>query len=240
MRGTRDRFERYPGFRVERRHQSASEAIKSALVATRMASIHHFGKLTLLQPTDAHWPAQLNERLGSSAPPILQAIGPLTVLAARRTASSAPPVRPAMPSFVRMTLPDALRDAGVTVISGFHSPIEKDCLRILLRGTQPIIVCPGRAIEGMRIPRECRAAFEAGRLLFLSPFNERPRRVTQGSALRRNEVVTALADEVFIAHITPGGRTEIWPRCSDAGESGRSRTVEGRTAAPRAEAPQKG
>jgi hypothetical protein len=101
-----------------------------------------------------------------------------------------------------------MRDAGVTAISGFHSPIEKDCLRILLRGTQPIIVCPARAIEGMRIPPECRAAFEAGRLLFLSPFTEQPRRVTQGAALRRNEVVAALADEVFIAHITPGGRTE--------------------------------
>jgi len=27
-----------------------------------------------------------------------------------------------------------MRDEGVTVISGFHSPIEKECLRILLRG----------------------------------------------------------------------------------------------------------
>jgi len=60
----------------------------------------------------------------------------------------------------------------------------------------------------MRIPPEWRAAFEGDRLLFLSPFTEQPRRVTQVSALRRNEVVAALADEVFIAHITPGGRTE--------------------------------
>ncbi len=28
----------------------------------------------------------------------------------------------------------ALRDAGVTVISGFHSPMEKECLILLLRG----------------------------------------------------------------------------------------------------------
>jgi len=33
-------------------------------------------------------------------------------------------------------------------------------------------------------------------------------RVTKESALRRNELVAALADEVFIAHITPGGQTE--------------------------------
>lgn len=32
-------------------------------------------------------------------------------------------------------------DEGVTVISGFHSPIENECLRILLRGKQLIIIC---------------------------------------------------------------------------------------------------
>lgn len=44
-----------------------------------------------------------------------------------------------------------LRDAGVTVIGEFHSPMEKECLNILLRGSQPIIVCPARSLENMRI-----------------------------------------------------------------------------------------
>jgi predicted Rossmann fold nucleotide-binding protein DprA/Smf involved in DNA uptake len=165
-------------------------------------------KPALLQPTDAHWPTQLSERLGSSAPRVLHAIGPLALLAGRRTALFCSARTPGDAILRAHDAARRMRDAGVTVISGFHSPIEKDCLRILLRGNQPIIVCPARAIEGMRIPPEWRAAFEAGRLLFLSPFTERPDRVTQGSALRRNEVVTALADEGFIAHITPGGRTE--------------------------------
>jgi len=34
----------------------------------------------------------------------------------------------------------ALRDAAVPVVSGFHSPVERECLSILLRGTQPIVV----------------------------------------------------------------------------------------------------
>jgi len=45
-----------------------------------------------------------------------------------------------------------LRDGQKTVISGFHSPIEKECLRILLRGKQPIIICPARSLEKMRVP----------------------------------------------------------------------------------------
>jgi predicted Rossmann fold nucleotide-binding protein DprA/Smf involved in DNA uptake len=101
-----------------------------------------------------------------------------------------------------------MRDNGVTVISGFHSPIEKECLRILLRGSQPIIICPARAIETMRIPTECRRAFEAGRILFLSPFTLQPTRMTRESAIRRNEFVAALADEAYIAHISEGGETE--------------------------------
>lgn len=53
----------------------------------------------------------------------------------------------------------------------------------------------------MRIPTECRTAFDAGRVLFLSPFTKQPKRVTKDSALRRNEVVAALADEAYIAHM---------------------------------------
>ena len=162
-----------------------------------------------IRPDDALWPKTLTERLGSSAPTALQAIGPVAPLAARRTALFCSARTPGDAILRAHDAARRMRDAGVTVISGFHSPIEKDCLRILLRGKQPIIVCPARAIEGMRIPPECRAACEAGRLLFLSPFTEQPRRVTQGSALRRNEVVAALADEVFIAHITLGGRTRL-------------------------------
>ncbi|MGH8534305.1 MAG: DNA-processing protein DprA [Gammaproteobacteria bacterium] len=162
----------------------------------------------MLTPGDAHWPKSLTDRLGASAPPTLQAIGPVALLAARKTALFCSARTPGDAILRAHDTARQLRDEGITVISGFHSPIEKDCLRILLRGAQPIIVCPARAIEGMRIPPECRAAFEAGRLLFLSPFTEQPKRVTKESALRRNELVAALADEVFIAHITPGGQTE--------------------------------
>jgi len=98
-----------------------------------------------------------------------------------------------------------LRDEGVTVISGFHSPVEKECLRILLRGKQPIIICLARALEKIRLPADWRGAVEAGRLLLISPFDKRPRRPTTESAQRRNEIVAALSDEVLIIHAESGG-----------------------------------
>lgn len=164
-------------------------------------------KPTALKPGDAFWPKCLTERLGKDAPRGLHAIGQVALLAGRRTALFCSARTPGNAILRAHDTARRLRDAGVTVISGFHSPIEKECLHILLRGKQPIIVCPARTIETMRIPTEFRAAFDAGRLLFLSPFIESPNRVTKDAALRRNEVVAALADEAFIAHIASGGQT---------------------------------
>lgn len=104
-------------------------------------------------------------------------------------------------------LAQALRDAGQAVVGGFHSPMEQECLALLLRGNQPVIVCPARAIDDLRIPTDWRPAIAAGRLLVLSPFEARERRVTAGLAERRNRFVAGLADEVFVAYAAPGSRT---------------------------------
>ena len=39
-----------------------------------------------------------------------------------------------------------------TVINGFRSPTEQECLEILLRGEHPAIVRPAPSVEEMRIP----------------------------------------------------------------------------------------
>jgi len=102
----------------------------------------------------------------------------------------------------------SLRDAGTTVISGFHTPVEKECLRILLGGTQPIIICPARSIEGMRIPTAWRKPLEEGRLLLLSPFEKKYRRMTVALAEQRNNFVVTMADAVLFIHADQGSKTE--------------------------------
>lgn len=156
---------------------------------------------------DALYPGVLLIRLGENAPAALTAIGPVAILANRKTALFCSARTPGDAILRAHDAARRMRDEGITVISGFHSPIEKECLQILLRGKQPIIVCAARAIESMRIPTECRAAFDAGRALFLSPFANQPKRITKDSALRRNEVVAALAENAYVAHVVPGGQT---------------------------------
>jgi hypothetical protein len=102
----------------------------------------------------------------------------------------------------------ALRDAGVPVLSGFHTPMEKECLDLLLRGNQPVIACPARGIEDMRLPSTLKTAIDSGRLLLLSPFNQKDRRPTARLAEERNRFVAALATEVFVAYAAEGGKTE--------------------------------
>jgi predicted Rossmann fold nucleotide-binding protein DprA/Smf involved in DNA uptake len=109
-------------------------------------------------------------------------------------------------------LASALRDNNVAVISGFHTPIERDCLHFLLRGRQPIVVCPARGIERMRIPPEWKAPIAEGRLLVVSRIPEGERRVTAALAAERNRLVADLCAAALVIYATPGGRTEEWCR----------------------------
>ncbi|MXZ91527.1 MAG: DNA-binding protein [Chloroflexi bacterium] len=114
----------------------------------------------------------------------------------------------------------SMRDAGVAVIGGFQTPMEKECLRLLLRGNQPVVICPARSIDNMRVPRDWRGRMEDGKILVLSPFPETVRRPTVESAIQRNELVASLATQVFIAHASPGSKTEsIARKLAAAGKS---------------------
>jgi len=106
----------------------------------------------------------------------------------------------------------SLRDDGGTVISGFHTPVEKECLRILLCGDQPIIICPARSIECMRIPSGWRKPVEEGRLLLLSPFEKKHRRMTAALADQRNKFIASIADDVLFIHAAVGSQSEQFAR----------------------------
>ena len=96
----------------------------------------------------------------------------------------------------------------MTVISGFHSPMERECLTILLRGAQPVIICPARSINNMRINREYKKPLKDGRLLFLSPFDKNRRRISVKSSHYRNLFVAAMSAVIFVAHAGHASKTE--------------------------------
>lgn len=99
------------------------------------------------------------------------------------------------------------REQGVTVISGFHSPMEEECLRILLRSPHPVIWCLARGML-KTIPRELRPAVDEGRLVIISPFPDKVRHVTAKTATIRNRTVADMATAVVVAHAAPGSKME--------------------------------
>src|SRR6266478_3693605 len=163
---------------------------------------------TVLSSTDAGYPERLQERLGEHAPRTLTALGNLDSLSQPKIALFCSVRSPGNAILGAYDAARKLRDEGITVVSGFHSPVEKECLRILLRGKQPIITCLARSLVKIRIPAEWRQALDSGRLLVLSPFERRPRRPDTKSARRRNELIAAFADEVLIIYAQPGGAIE--------------------------------
>jgi predicted Rossmann fold nucleotide-binding protein DprA/Smf involved in DNA uptake len=162
----------------------------------------------LVNATDSRYPARLRQRLGTDAPPQLTALGNLDLLGLPKTALFCSARCPGDAILRACDAARQWRDEKRCVISGFHSVVEKESLRILLRGSQPIIICPARSLENFRLPTEWKEPLAQGRVLLLSCFAATDRRVTGKLAAQRNEFVAALADEVWFAHITPGGEMQ--------------------------------
>jgi predicted Rossmann fold nucleotide-binding protein DprA/Smf involved in DNA uptake len=102
----------------------------------------------------------------------------------------------------------ALRNTDVTFIGGFQSPMEKDLLELVLRGSSSIVVYPARGLDTMRIPQVWKNPLAEGRLLLLSFFDDSIRRPTTDLTARRNSHVAALTDRLLIAYAEKGGKTE--------------------------------
>jgi predicted Rossmann fold nucleotide-binding protein DprA/Smf involved in DNA uptake len=97
---------------------------------------------------------------------------------------------------------------NISFLSGFHSPMEKECLRSLSIGNAGIIWCLAKSIEAFKLPEELELVFSDGKLLLLSSFPEKISRITKQTALERNKLVAAIADEIFFSYAEPGGKTE--------------------------------
>ena len=128
--------------------------------------------INIIRPKSKDYPSDLRTRKARALFPKIWALGNLEILE-----------KPLLGFFCSVKCPGELilrsydlarylRDAGIPFIGGFHSPIEKDCFELFLKGTQPIILCPARSLENMLVKKIFRQPLDEGRLLFLSPFEK--------------------------------------------------------------------
>jgi len=149
--------------------------------------------IAIINRQNRQYPNLLIERLCKDAPVRLWAIGSPDLIDIPKIALFCSKICPGDAILQAMDQAQKWRDQGRCIISGFHSPIEKECLQILLRGRQPIIICPARSLERMRIPTEWREGIKTGR-------TTSPHRRTFGTAQQTGRC--SIPRSLFSAHHT--------------------------------------
>ncbi len=164
--------------------------------------------------TDTNYPKRLKKYLKTETPETIWTRGNINLLPGQNTSLNGDLwalfcSRKCPGELILKThdLAQTFKERGTPTIGGYHSPIEQECLRVLLRGVQPILLCPARSIENMRLKPAWRDALTDERLLILSTFESRHNRSTAASANRRNAFVAALADKICIAHAAEDSKT---------------------------------
>ena len=164
--------------------------------------------VTPIHPKSRDYPSSLRNKSAHELFPRIWALGDLKILEKPLLGFFCSVKCPGELILRSYDLARSLRDTETSIIGGFHSPIEKDCLELLLKGTQSIILSPARSIENMLVKKIFRQPLEAGRILFLSPFEKKIKRQTGQTCQLRNQFIAMLANAVFVTHAETGGKLE--------------------------------
>lgn len=87
------------------------------------------------------------------------------------------------------------KQKDIVIVSGFHSKMERDVLKILLQGECGIIVVLARGMY-RKLPKQYEEAMLQNRLLIISHEKESVTRVSEATAHKRNNYVREIADEM--------------------------------------------
>ena len=98
------------------------------------------------------------------------------------------------------------REQGFVIASGFHSPVEKEVLNVLINGPQPIVICPARSLNNMRLPKLWRSGLNENRIVIITPIHGSNNRPTKELCNKRNEFLVKLTKKVYIPFVDASGK----------------------------------
>ena len=94
--------------------------------------------------------------------------------------------------------------AGRVIVSGFHSPLEQQVLRSVLRRKGRVVKVLARGMTEYRPTSDEHEPLAAGRMLVITACPPEVRRTTRETALARNRLVLLLATEMHIPFVAEG------------------------------------
>lgn len=148
-------------------------------------------------------PAALQSRLGVDTLPPFMAVGNTNLLTESLLGLLASRQCPGQVLLETLELAAQWARSQQVVLSGFHSPLEQQVLRSMLRRRGRVVKLLARAFDNYRVPPEEKAALADGYLLVLSACAPSITRTTRASSLARNRLVLALAAEHCVPYLTP-------------------------------------
>lgn len=92
------------------------------------------------------------------------------------------------------------KQTDIAIVSGFHSKMERDVLKILLQGKCGIIVVLARRMY-RKLPPQYEEAMVQNRLLLISYEKKSVIRVSEATAHKRNEYVKNMVNEMIEGNI---------------------------------------
>lgn len=135
---------------------------------------------------------------------LLSGVGKKTLLSAPMTAFFAS--RQCSGFAIRAAMDWALQQVKTrqVVISGFHSPLERSILEVLLTAAAPVVIALVQDPGCIRLPALWKHAAHRGTLAIIGPAKVHAR-LTNELASARNDWVTKIAMQTVIAHAAPAG-----------------------------------
>jgi len=92
----------------------------------------------------------------------------------------------------------------VAFISGWHSQLEKQSLRLLLSHKASLVLCLAKALDRFKASGEVGERVGAGKALLLTHCSPRAKRISRDASVRRNELVIGLAAAVLVLSAPEG------------------------------------
>lgn len=124
----------------------------------------------------------------------------LAVLAARETDSD-------LAAKSRELLEQLASLKEVAFISGWHSPLEKEALRVVSAGSAQIVLCIAKSLQRFIPPANIEDRVKRGDGLLLTHCSPKAKRISREASLRRNQLVMGLAGAVLILSAPEGSGT---------------------------------
>lgn len=94
--------------------------------------------------------------------------------------------------------------AGRVIVSGFHSPLEQQVLRSVLRRKGQVVKVLARGFQDYRPEPDEREPLATGQMLVITACPPNVTRTTRATALARNRLVIALSTDIVVPYVVEG------------------------------------